>query len=267
MNVALFGGTFDPIHRGHLAVARAAAERFKLGRVHFVPADIPPHKQKKPITPYYHRYAMVSLALAGEKNLVPSLLEAPEVIQAEGRVASYSIDTVRRFRKTLGKTDKLYFIIGIDAFMDIAKWRHPVELLSECEFIVVSRPGFSLADVVRALPEELQPKDAVTRLFNKTGAHGSIVLPETTIHLLDTVKEPASATKIRAAVLAGKKVDAQVGAAVAEYIRKQGLYKKGAVDLVQSAITSRTKAQQEKEAKRKRARLQVVAGREHQQRG
>ena len=69
MNIALFGGTFDPIHRGHLNVARAAAERFKLKEVWFVPADIPPHKQKAPVTSYFHRYSMVALALAGEAGL------------------------------------------------------------------------------------------------------------------------------------------------------------------------------------------------------
>ena len=78
MNIALFGGTFDPIHRGHVVVARAAAEKFELKQVWFVPADIPPHKQKAPLTSFYHRYAMVSLALAGEKDFVPSLLEAPD---------------------------------------------------------------------------------------------------------------------------------------------------------------------------------------------
>jgi len=78
MNIALFGGTFDPIHRGHLNVARAAVERYKLKEVWFVPADIPPHKQTSPVTVYYHRYAMVTLALVGERRFVSSLLEAPD---------------------------------------------------------------------------------------------------------------------------------------------------------------------------------------------
>ena len=77
----LFGGTFDPIHHGHLALARAAKERFELGRIHFVPANVPPHKQNRPVTPYFHRYAMVVLATMGEKAFVPSLLEAPGVAE------------------------------------------------------------------------------------------------------------------------------------------------------------------------------------------
>jgi len=230
MNVAIFGGTFDPVHRGHVAVARAAAERFKLGRIYFVPADIPPHKQKQPLTPYYHRYAMLALALAGEKNFIPSLLEAPEVIQSEGALASYSIDTVRRFKRRLKKSDKLFFLIGIDAFMDIAKWRSPVELLRECEFIVASRPGFSLSQVARALPEELRPAAQVAQIFQKQAATGELVLSGTTIHLLDVVNEPDSATKVRKAASSGRKIVNKVSDAVAEYIRKEQLYKPGQKD-------------------------------------
>lgn len=263
MNVAIFGGTFDPIHRGHLAVARAAVERYKLGRIHFVPADIPPHKQKQPLTPYYHRFAMIALALAGEKNLVPSLLEAPEVIQSEGKLASYSVDTVKRFKQSLNKSDRLFFLIGIDAFLDIGKWRSPVELLHLCEFIVASRPKYSLADVVKALPESMRPEEDVAKLFRSSGAHGSLVLPETTIHLLDKVEEPVSATQIRSAAGSGKKLEAMVGSAVAEYIRKQGLYKKGAQVLPDLKL-QRELQRQEREARKHRAGLHIIVGSKQQ---
>ncbi len=262
MNVAIFGGTFDPVHRGHLAVARAAAERFKLGRIYFVPADVQPLKAHQPVTPYYHRYAMLALALAGEKNLVPSLLEAPEVIQAEGKLASYSIDSVRRFKKSLKKNDQLFFIIGIDAFMSIAKWRSPVELLRECEFIVASRPGYSLTDVAEALPESMRPREEVMKVFQHSGAKGSIALPETTIHLLDEVKEPVSATKIRTAAAAGKNVEKMVGAAVAEYIKKEGLYRPGVPGLLTDE-QERERARQQQQAEKNRAGLRVVGGHKH----
>ena len=78
MNIGLLGGTFDPIHRGHLALARAAQQRCNLGRVVFIPANVPPHKQKQSMASYFHRYAMVVLATSNEKQFVPSLLEAPE---------------------------------------------------------------------------------------------------------------------------------------------------------------------------------------------
>src|SRR5258705_11267315 len=82
MNIGLFGGSFDPIHHGHVALAQAAKERFELGRIYFVPANVPPHKQRRPVTPFFHRYAMVVLATLGEKAFVPSLLEAPGGVTA-----------------------------------------------------------------------------------------------------------------------------------------------------------------------------------------
>jgi nicotinate-nucleotide adenylyltransferase len=225
MKVALYGGTFDPVHKGHLAVAEAAAEAFNLDRIYFVPADIPPHRQSANIMPYHHRYAMLALALAGHKKFIPSILEAPEVIRAEGKLTGYSIDTVRRLKKRLKPSDTLSFIIGIDAFLDIAKWRSPVELLRECEFIVVSRPKFSLADVARALPEEVRPSENITKIFGKERATGQILYSEIEIHLLANVKVPVSATQVRAAAQARKPIARMVGPSVAEYISKLKLYR------------------------------------------
>ena len=225
MNIALYGGTFDPVHLGHVAVARAAAERFALGRVYFVPADISPHKQKRPPTAYYHRYAMLALALAGEKTLLPSLLEAPEIVQAEGKLASYSVDTVCRFRQRLGKRDKLFFLIGIDAFQDIAKWRDPVALLRECEFIVASRPGFSLAEAAMALPEEIRPKEDITKLFQQREVTGPLVLSGAVIHFLGGIYKPESSTQVRNAVRGSRSLARLVSEPVADYIRKMHLYR------------------------------------------
>jgi nicotinate-nucleotide adenylyltransferase len=222
MNVGLLGGTFDPIHRGHLAVARAAQQRFDLGRILFVPAGAPPHKQKQPLTPYAHRYAMVALATSGEKGFAPSDIESYEQL---GGKPSYSIDTVRRLKKQLKQSDRLFFIIGMDAFKEIATWRAPEELLKEVDFIVVSRPGYSLADIGASLPEILRPEAKVTRALKNQRAYGDIVLRGATLHLLPEVHEKISATQIRAAARTGRKLDALVGGAVAEYIRKTGLYK------------------------------------------
>src|SRR5580704_5997850 len=119
MNIGLFGGTFDPIHRGHLALARAAFERFSLSRIYFVPAHLPPHKQRQPLSDYVHRYAMVALATSAEKAFVPSLLEAPPASPPSGKGVSsqpnYTIETVRRLKGTLKKSDQIFFLIGIDA--------------------------------------------------------------------------------------------------------------------------------------------------------
>jgi nicotinate-nucleotide adenylyltransferase len=226
MNIALFGGTFDPIHRGHVIVARAAAVKFALKQVWFVPADIPPHKQKAPILPFYHRYAMVALALAGEKTFVPSLQEAPDPSSAEShRKPSYSIDTVRRVKSRLGKSDHLYFLIGMDAFKDIAKWYEAEVLLGECDFIVAARPGYSLADVASSLPAKLRPGAAVTKLFRQQKMEGPLVLPGATLHMLPETHENVSATQIRAAVGRGGALKRLVPDAVAEYIQKEQLYR------------------------------------------
>ena len=226
MKIALFGGTFDPVHLGHLAVARAAAEKFGLGRVYFTPADLPPHKQKRKLTDFQHRFAMLALATADDPRFVPSLLDA------HTGHPNYSINTVRRLKSTLKKTDKLYFLIGIDAFKDISTWRQPEELLSEVEFIVVSRPGHSLADVGRALPESLRPTDLILRAMRRQQAEGTIALTGATIHLLGAVREKVSSTQIRAAAAnrSMKQLSRYVPSLVAEYIKKENLYLGGSAE-------------------------------------
>jgi nicotinate-nucleotide adenylyltransferase len=232
MNIGLFGGTFDPIHRGHLALARAARERCKLSRVLFVPANVPPHKQRQPLLAFAHRYAMIALATAQEKEFEPSLLEAPEDSEPagagkeKGRVAkpNYTVDTVKRVKQSFKKVDRLFLLIGIDAFAEIAKWQQAEALFRECEFVVASRPGFSLADVANALPENLRPRLEVTKPFHKQAATGDLVLKGVTIHLLDEVYQPISSTAIREAAAAGKPLGRFVEPAVAEYIKKVGLY-------------------------------------------
>lgn len=234
MKIGLFGGTFDPIHRGHTALALAAREKFQLHRIYFVANNIPPHKQRQPQSPFAHRYAMVALATAAEKALIPSLLEGPvdSVAEAGSKKASvqaaspsYSIDTIRRLKSTLKPGDELFFLIGIDAFRDIAKWHKTEELFAECKFIVASRPGYSLADVANALPEKLRPAAHVTKPFEKQEAVGDLVLPRATVHLLSGVHHAISATAIRQAVEAGRPITKWVDPAVADYIKKTGLYK------------------------------------------
>jgi nicotinate-nucleotide adenylyltransferase len=244
MNIGLLGGTFDPIHRGHIALARAAMEKCQLSRIYFVTANVPPHKQLQPLSPFLHRYAMVALATAPEKAFLPSLFEAPEESSGGESAAAlskskdkakddkdrtlkpnYTIDTVRRLKRSLKAGDRLFLLIGIDAFADIAKWHQAEDLFRECAFVVASRPGYSLADVANALPERLRPKPAVTRPFHKQAATGDLVLTGATVHLLEKVHQPVSATAIRDAAAAGKSLGRLVDASVADYIKKVGLYK------------------------------------------
>jgi nicotinate-nucleotide adenylyltransferase len=244
MNIGLLGGTFDPIHRGHIALARAAMEKCKLSRIYFVTANVPPHKQLQPLSPFLNRYAMVALATAPEKAFIPSLLEAPEETSGGESAAAlskskdkakddkdrtlkpnYTIDTVRRLKRSLKAGDRLFLLIGIDAFADIAQWHQAEDLFRECAFVVASRPGYSLADVANALPERLRPKPAVTRPFHKQAATGDLVLTGATVHLLEKVHQPVSATAIRDAAAAGKSLGRLVDASVADYIKKVGLYR------------------------------------------
>ncbi len=233
MNIGLFGGTFDPIHKGHLALALAARGRCGLGRIYFVPTNVPPHKAAQPVASYFHRYAMTALATQSEKTFLPSLLEArAEFIlhdkkSARGSAASapnYSIDTIHTLKRSLKKSDRLFFLIGVDAFKDISKWREAEALFAECTFIVASRPGFSLAEIATALPEKLRPRAEATKPFSKQPAKGDLVLPGVTLHLLDDVHQKISATEVRAAARAKRPIGRLVPESVEEYIKKEGLY-------------------------------------------
>jgi nicotinate-nucleotide adenylyltransferase len=238
MNIGLFGGTFDPIHNGHIALARAARERCELSRIYFVPANIPPHKQRPPEASYFDRSAMVVLATREESAFLPSPLEAPgadvtNVGSRKGKQsehtaagANYTIDTVRRLKQTLKKSDRLFLLIGIDAFKDIATWHEAEALFQECEFIVASRPGYSLADVANSLPKSLRPAPAVTKPFARQPAKGDLALNGAIVHVLDDVHQPISATAIREAVLAKRPLRKFLDPAVAEYIKKMALYRR-----------------------------------------
>lgn len=227
MNIGYFGGTFDPIHNGHLALARAALHAFHLDRVLFVPTDAPPHKRRAPLTSFIHRYTMVALALAEtrERNFLPSLLEQPR----EQVCFRYSIDTIRALRRRLRKSDRLFFLIGIDAFLEIATWHQPEALLRACEFIVVSRPGYSLAQVAAALPPSLRPRTILGR--ERSHSFHTLRASGATIHLVKGVNVPVSATDLRAVLRARNSRSKQswrkmLPASVAAYIQKMHLYEK-----------------------------------------
>lgn len=233
MNVGLFGGTFDPIHRGHIAVARAALEEQHLRIVYFIPAAVPPHKPGQPITSFEHRYAMVTLATAKEKSFVPSLIEAPRPtnllqfrnVGDKKPAPNYTISTVRKLRATLRPSDKLFLIMGLDSLLQISTWREPEALLEEVDLIVASRPGFSMADIAAALPATVRPPAAALKVFRKQKPAGTVTLPGATLHLLEGVHENVSSTAIRKAALGKGSLERYVGREVAEYIRKQKLYR------------------------------------------
>jgi len=219
-SLALFGGTFDPVHRGHLAAARAARDRFGLDAVHLVVAGRPPHKSSAPLSPYPHRCAMVALACAGQPRLSLSLAEAgPDF---SGSATLYSIDLVRAHRKRLSRSAQLYFLIGADAFLDIGKWRESEALLDSCDFIVVSRPGFRLETLRAALPAGMLAAESSLR---RPATRGSVRLRRSTVYVIPSVHVDVSSTGIRRRVARGLPIRSLVPRGVEDYICKQALYR------------------------------------------
>jgi nicotinate-nucleotide adenylyltransferase len=215
VNIALFGGTFDPIHVGHVRAAEAAARRFRLDRILFVPSGVPPHKSNGEITAFPHRFAMVALAARGHQAFVPSLLEQP---RADGR-PNYSIETVSAIRSSMRTRDRLYFILGIDSFLDLPNWKDYQRLGELTDFIVAARPGFGSRDLLGRIGNGY-----AGTVLSKAGS--SLRLPSGAgVHVLGAVRTPVASREIRQAASAGEPLAGLVPPLVEEYIAKEDLYR------------------------------------------
>src|SRR6185369_4460729 len=135
--VAIYGGTFDPVHNGHLAVARKVLELFELDELVFVPACVPPHKRNASITSAFHRFAMLALATEPDQRLLISTIE----LDSPDR--PYAVDTVARMQS---ESRQLFFVIGADSWAEITTWHQWERLLGMCDLIVVTRPDYPVAD-------------------------------------------------------------------------------------------------------------------------
>src|SRR6185437_5824190 len=160
MRVALFGGSFDPPHRGHVALARLARDTFALDRILVAPVGAQPLKPDASSASFEDRVAMTHLAFAAEPGVEISLLDAP---RSDGR-SNYTVDTVEILRRELDPDDGLFCILGADSLLTIRKWHRPADLLLACDFIVGARPGFELDDAEAALPREIQARTIPTEL-------------------------------------------------------------------------------------------------------
>jgi nicotinate-nucleotide adenylyltransferase len=222
MRIGLFGGSFDPPHRGHVALARLAAERLGLGRVLFAPVGVQPLKRDRPQASFPDRVAMTRLALAGEKGMELSLIDAP---RADGR-PNYTIDAVRTLKAGLATGDELFCLMGADSFLSIGKWYRSNDLLVACDFVVASRPGFDLSRVAAALPPNISVASSDTQegdnlvLSLRNAAHR-----ESRLYLLPDLREQASASGVRESLQRGVQTRGELDPAVAAYIREHGLYK------------------------------------------
>lgn len=216
MKIGLFGGTFDPIHWGHLRSAEEVSEAFDLDRVYFIPAALPPHKRGQTTTAARDRLRMVRLAVAKNPKFSVSTAE----ISRPG--VSYSIDTIREFAATLNKDDVLYFIIGLDAFREIRTWKDFAAIFPLCNFIVTSRPGSKEKDPLKGTGV------AVKKLFcydfkQKNYRHRS----GTRVYFDELTDIAISASEIRALVKEGKSIRYLVPSEVENYIKRRALYNNG----------------------------------------
>jgi nicotinate-nucleotide adenylyltransferase len=229
--VAFFGGSFDPPHLGHLAVALAALEGLRLDTVLFAPVGIQPLKSRGAMASFDDRLAMIRLAIAGHPGFEVSLVDGPNIAGKP----NYSLETLKRLRAELGSNCSLYFLMGADSFLNLKSWHRASEIPFAAELIVASRPGQQIEDVRAALPEGLTIEAApgreraeesvevrAYRVTNDAGAHAGF-------YLLPGLDCEISASEIRARMRVGECVGTAGGqlipASVADYVRSNGLYR------------------------------------------
>lgn len=212
--IGLLGGTFDPVHFGHLRVGEEAREALTLDRIELLPAKIPPHKTGQRLTPLHHRLAMLRLAIEGNALFHISEAEACR----EG--VSYLVDTLEAYRTHLLPDASLYFIMGMDSFREIATWHRYGELFSLSDFVVATRPGYPfprLEDVVsRDVAESLRPDPAGAPCLVHRSGHR--------VHFLETTLLDISARKLRRGVRRDASVRYLLPEKVRAYILREGLY-------------------------------------------
>jgi nicotinate-nucleotide adenylyltransferase len=199
MKIGVFGGTFDPVHNGHLGIAEAARSSLNLEEVLVIPAGEPWLKAGQRVTAACHRMAMVELAVAGHPFLRASDIET----QRDG--PTYTVDTLAELHRRLGPGTDLYLVLGIDSLIEIGRWHQPRRLFELSSLVGIARPGSA----------ELDPRalDAIS-----PGASGKI-------KFLDGPMLDVSAATLRRRVSQGRSIADYVPEAVEEYIQKHGLYR------------------------------------------
>lgn len=198
MKTGVLGGTFDPIHNGHLGIAGVACRQLGLERVLFVPAREPWLKGDRGIAPSRHRVEMIKLAILSDSRYNISYVD----LEREG--PSYTVDTLSDLRRELGSDAELYFILGMDALEGLVGWREPGRIVKMCHLVVARRPGVAMIDL-KALEAGLP------------GISEKIVV-------IDNELYDVNSTEIRQRVAAGRSIEGLAPDAVARYIRENGLY-------------------------------------------
>ncbi|MGA3208865.1 MAG: nicotinate-nucleotide adenylyltransferase [Syntrophales bacterium] len=194
--LGIMGGTFDPIHVGHLKVAEVVRSKLALDRIVFVPAYCPPHKSISDITPVKHRFAMVSEAIAGNSRFEVSGIERGY------QCPVYVGDTIRAFKEMEGDDRNIYFITGLDAILIIINWHQARTYPGLCQFVAVTRPGYDKGEIESRIPDDFRS-------------------------YITIVEEPSlsvSSSEIRHRVKTGQSIEDMVPKAVKDYICRHGLY-------------------------------------------
>lgn len=237
LRIAFFGGSFDPPHLGHLAVARAARDAFRLDAVLFAPVGAQPLKPEGPAAGFEDRLAMTRLAIEGEHGFAISLADAPKTVREHDFAPNYTIDTLERMQCSLAPDSHLYCLMGADSFFGLRRWHRAAELPFVASLIIASRPGQPREGFREALPSGLMLEPASAVNENKSGVEVrafSLVSPagdRAPLYLLPGLDVEISATEIRnsmygaaPAAAAASPVAALISPRVAEYIRSHRLY-------------------------------------------
>jgi len=213
--IGLFGGTFNPVHSGHLNAAEIVQKRFLLDKILFIPSYIPPHKDTAEIASPSHRLKMVEIALSGFSHFVSSSLEI------DAKEKSYSIITINRIKKLYPKS-WIFFILGVDAFLEVDTWKDHEQLLEKCFFVVISRPGYLLDKAKKILEGKYREK---MYKLSKSESVKDEMLFSFRIFLLPLDGLDIASTEIRGRIKKGDSIKGMVSERVEAYIRKNRLYK------------------------------------------
>jgi len=216
--IAIYGGTFDPVHSGHMEIARRVTQLFEIDEFLFVPARVAPHKLDREVSPALHRYAMLALATQAEPRLCISTFE----LDGPGR--QYTVDTLSWFRSRFGDASDLFFVMGADSWAEITTWYEWRRLLTLSSLIVVTRPGYDIS--IDQVDAETAAKVLDFRESSASAHPNAIEHGVQKIFVTDAVMLDVSATEIRrAAENSSDELNSLVPMEVAEYIRKYQLYR------------------------------------------
>ena len=215
--IAIYGGTFDPVHSGHLEIARRVTQFFGIDEFLFVPARVAPHKLDREVLPTLHRYAMLALATSTDSRLCVSTFE----LDGPGR--QFTVDTLYHFRSRFGESADLFFVMGADSWAELTTWREWRRLMTLANLIVVTRPGYEIS----AAPATAETAASIVDLRGAGEVSGAGGPGSKKVYISDAVMIDVAATEIRRAASEddNEKLNRLVPLEVAEYIRKYRLYR------------------------------------------